>query len=357
MEKRIVCLAGDGIGPEVMDSAKKVLQVIERLYGHHFELQDEAFGGAAIDEYGQPLPARTLTACLTSDAILLAAVGGPKWDHVTERPEKGLLALRKGLGVFANVRPVEVENSLAYLSPLKEDRAKDVQFVVVRELTGGLYFALPKERDAEKATDTLSYTRKEIERIIEYAFKLARTRSKKVTSVDKANVLETSKLWREIALEIAGRYEDVKLEHLYVDAASMEMIRNPGKFDVLVTENMFGDILSDEASVLTGSLGMLPSASHSQDGPSLYEPVHGSAPDIAGKNIANPIAMLRSLSMLLEQSFGLTNEASAITNAISSVLGTGNFTADLGGKETTTSFTNLIIQTIEEQVLVGRGKA
>jgi 3-isopropylmalate dehydrogenase len=356
VEKRIVCLAGDGIGPEVMESAKRVLQMVERLYGHRFYLQDERFGGAAIDECGEPLPARTLAACLASDAVLLGAVGGPRWDRAAERPEKGLLALRKALGVYANVRPVEVDEAIAHLSPLKLETASKVHFVVVRELTGGIYFSFPKERTEDKATDTLTYNRREIERIIEFAFQLAKTRGKKVTSIDKANVLESSKLWRDVANETAERYPDVELEHLLVDAAAMEMIRNPGRFDVIVTENLFGDILSDEASVLAGSLGMLPSASHSEKGPSLYEPIHGSAPDIAGKNKANPIAMLRSVSMMLAQSFGLVQEAQAIEDAIAAVLKAGRFTGDLGGTETTTSFTSYVLQEMEDQVLVGRGK-
>lgn len=356
MEKTIVCLAGDGIGPEIMESAKKVLALTERLYEHRFHLQDEAFGGAAIDQYGQPFPAKTLESCLASDAVLLGAVGGPKWDNAPERPEKGLLALRKALGLYANVRPVEVDEAVAHLSPLKEEAAKDVNFVVVRELTGGIYFSQPKERTAERATDTLTYTRKEIERIVEYAFQLAQTRGKKVTSIDKANVLESSKLWREVAEEVSERYPDVQLEHLLVDAAAMELIVRPGRFDVIVTENLFGDILSDEASVLAGSLGMLPSASHSETGLSLYEPIHGSAPDIAGQSKANPIAMLRSVSMMLEQSFGLREEAKAIENAISSVLKSGRRTGDIGGTETTVSFTDAVLKAMEEQAPVGRGR-
>ncbi|MES5887100.1 MULTISPECIES: 3-isopropylmalate dehydrogenase [Bacillus cereus group] len=354
MEKRIVCLAGDGVGPEVMESAKEVLHMVERLYGHHFHLQDEYFGGVAIDLTGQPLPQRTLAACLASDAVLLGAVGGPRWDSAKERPEKGLLALRKGLGVFANVRPVTVESATAHLSPLKN--ADEIDFVVVRELTGGIYFSYPKERTEEVATDTLTYHRHEIERIVSYAFQLANKRKKKVTSIDKANVLESSKLWRDVTEEVALRYPNVEVEHILVDAAAMELIRNPGRFDVIVTENLFGDILSDEASVLAGSLGMLPSASHAEKGPSLYEPIHGSAPDIAGKNKANPIAMMRSVAMMLGQSFGLTREGYAIEEAVSAVLKSGKCTADIGGTETTTSFTKAVIQEMEEQALVGRGR-
>jgi 3-isopropylmalate dehydrogenase len=356
MEKRIVCLAGDGIGPEVMAAGKRVLHMIERLYQHKFHLQDELFGGAAIDAYGNPLPARTLAACLASDAVLLAAVGGPRWDTAPERPEKGLLALRKALGVYANVRPVTVDEATLHLSPLKEECAKNVDFVVVRELTGGIYFSYPKHRTREQATDTLTYSRREVERIVEYAFRLAATRRKKVTSIDKANVLESSKLWREVTEEVALRYQGIALEHLLVDAAAMEMIKNPGRFDVIVTENLFGDILSDEASVLSGSLGMLPSASHAEQGPSLYEPIHGSAPDLEADR-ANPIAMMRSVAMMLQQSFGLSAEANAIEQAIQNVLKTGKATSDLGGKETTSSFTNYVLQELEAQVLVGRGRA
>ncbi|HDX9577839.1 TPA: 3-isopropylmalate dehydrogenase [Bacillus pseudomycoides] len=352
MQKRIVCLAGDGVGPEIMASAKRVLELVERLYGHKFYLQDELFGGVAIDVYGQPLPPRTLMACLASDAVLLGAVGGPYWDHKKERPEQGLLMLRKGLGVFANVRPVSVEAATAHLSPLKA--AGQVDFVVVRELTGGIYFSFPKERTEEVATDTLTYHRREVERIVSYAFQLAKKRRRKVTSIDKANVLESSKLWRQVTEEVATRYPEIELEHLLVDAAAMELIRNPSRFDVIVTENLFGDILSDEASVLAGSLGMLPSASHAENGPSLYEPIHGSAPDIAGKNKVNPIAMLRSVAMMLGQSFGLRKEGKAIEEAISTVLCSGKYTEDLGGNETTTSFTKYVLQAMEEQVLVGR---
>jgi len=354
LEKRIVCLAGDGVGPEIMESAKEVLHMVERLYGHRFYLQDEQFGGAAIDSFGQPLPSRTLAACLASDAVLLGAVGGPRWDEAKERPEKGLLALRKGLGVFANVRPVTVDAATAHLSPLKA--ADEVDFVVVRELTGGIYFSFPKEKTEEVATDTLTYHRHEIERIVSYAFQLASKRRKKVTSIDKENVLESSKLWREVTEEVALRYPNIELEHILVDAAAMELIRNPGRFDVIVTENLFGDILSDEASVLAGSLGMLPSASHAENGPSLYEPIHGSAPDIAGENKVNPIAMMRSVAMMLGQSFDLRREGEAIEEAISAVLRLGKCTADIGGNETTSSFTKYVLQEMEEQALVGRGR-
>ncbi|GGE79096.1 3-isopropylmalate dehydrogenase [Priestia taiwanensis] len=344
MEGKITCLQGDGIGPEVMASAKQVLCVIGEKYGHTFHLHDADFGGIAIDTHGEPLPEATLQACLSSDAILLGAVGGPKWDTLAVRPEAGLLGLRKALGLFANIRPVYVHPAVAHLSPLKEEIVQDVDFVVVRELTGGIYFSEPKERTSEHATDTLTYTREEITRIVQHAFELARTRRKKVTSIDKANVMESSKLWREVANEVGANYPDIVLEHLLVDAAAMELIRRPSRFDVVVTENLFGDILSDEASMIAGSLGLLPSASHSLEGPSLYEPIHGSAPDIAGENKANPLAMLYSVSMMLRHSFLLEEEANDVERAISAVLAAGYRTGDLRGEATTTLFTEKVVQ-------------
>ncbi|MGM9988009.1 MAG: 3-isopropylmalate dehydrogenase [Bacillaceae bacterium] len=343
MEKKIVLLPGDGIGPEIMNSAKAILSTIEQLYNHTFHTEQCYFGGIAIDVIGNALPQETLVACLEGDAILLGAVGGPKWDRGEERPEKGLLGLRKALNVFANVRPVKVTEVLADVSPLKSHIVKDVDFVVVRELTGGLYFGEPKYRIEDKAVDTLMYTRAEIERIVEYSFKLAQKRKNLVTSVDKANVLESSKLWREVVEEVATHYPDVQIEHILVDAAAMELIRRPSRFDVLVTENMFGDILSDEASMVTGSLGMLPSGSYSDGGPALYEPIHGSAPDIAGKGIANPSAMLFSVSMMLFD-FGLYEESKLIEASIQSVLENEKRTADLGGNCSTEEFTNYIIE-------------
>jgi 3-isopropylmalate dehydrogenase len=344
MEARITCLQGDGIGPEVMASAKQVLSAIEKKFGHTFHLQDVDFGGIAIDTHGEPLPEETLRACLESDAILLGAVGGPKWDTLAIRPEAGLLRLRKALGLFANIRPVYVHPAVAHLSPLKEEIVQDIDFVVVRELTGGIYFSEPKERTNERAMDTLTYTRDEITRIVDHAFQLARKRRNKVTSIDKANVLESSKLWREVANEVSEKYPDVEVEHLLVDAAAMELIRRPSRFDVIVTENLFGDILSDEASMIAGSLGMLPSASHSIEGPSLYEPIHGSAPDIAGENKANPAAMLYSVSMMLSHSFSLEEEANELEQAISAVLVAGHRTGDLQGEATTTLFTEKVVE-------------
>lgn len=353
MKIKIAYLEGDGIGPEIMASAIQVLNAISEIYNHEFTFTSNLFGGHAIDETGTSLPVETLKNCLNADAVLLAAVGGPKWDQGKERPESGLLRLRKELNLFANIRPVDVYDELIEYSPLKSDRVKDVSFVVVRELTGGIYFSEPRFHTENEATDTLSYTREEIERIVNYAFKLAQTRKGKVTSVDKANVLESSKLWRKVVNEISQSYPNIEVEHVLVDAAAMELIRNPKRFDVIVTENLFGDILSDEASMITGSLGMLPSASRSGNGPSLYEPIHGSAPDIAGLNKANPVAMLKSVSMLLRD-FNLIKESNSIEQAIVNSLNDGYLTSDLGGATTTTQFTDQVIQRIHS-VAVGGG--
>ncbi|WP_368503620.1 3-isopropylmalate dehydrogenase [Alkalihalophilus sp. As8PL] len=354
MKKTIAVLPGDGIGPEVVKAALKVLDQIAEQYQHQFEYSYADIGGVAIDQHQTPLPQRTLDTCRQSDAILLGAVGGPKWDQLPShmRPEKGLLQLRKSLQLFANLRPVTCYESLLEASPLKPERIKGVDFVIVRELTGGIYFGEPRERrydnDEELAIDTLTYTRKEIERIVRKGFELAQVRKKKVTSVDKANVLESSRLWREVVDEVAKEYPEVSYEHMLVDNAAMQLIRQPTYFDVMVTENMFGDILSDEASMLTGSLGMLPSASLSAIGPSLYEPIHGSAPDIAGENKANPLATISSLAMMLKYEFGLEEEAKALDEAIESVLQKGIRTADLvsAGVEyhSTEAVTNEVIE-------------
>lgn len=346
MNVNIACLEGDGIGPEIMASAIEVFNTIAETFNHQFTFSHNLFGGHAIDETGSALPPETLQNCLAADAVLLAAVGGPKWDQGVERPESGLLRLRKELNLFANIRPVDVYDELIQYSPLKSDRVKDVSFVVVRELTGGIYFSEPRFHTENEATDTLSYSREEIERIVEYAFSLAKTRKGKLTSVDKANVLESSKLWRKIVNEMSKKHPEIEVEHVLVDAAAMEIIRNPKRFDVIVTENLFGDILSDEASMITGSLGMLPSASRSGSGPSLYEPIHGSAPDIAGLNKANPIAMLKSVSMMLSD-FNLIEEANSIESAIVKTFNNGYLTSDLGGDTTTTEFTKHVISHIE----------
>lgn len=354
---RIAVLPGDGIGKEVTSGAVEVLKAVGIRFGHEFAFEYGLIGGAAIDEAGTPLPEETLRLCQQSDAVLLGAVGGPKWDdnppHL--RPEKGLLAIRKQLDLYANLRPVVCYDSLVSASPLKPDLVQGVDFVIVRELTGGIYFGQPSgrvvENGEERAVDTLLYKKEEIERIVRMAFMLARGRKKKVTSVDKANVLSSSRLWREVAEEVAKEFPDVTLEHMLVDNAAMQLIRAPKQFDVIVTENMFGDILSDEASMLSGSLGMLPSASLSASGPSLYEPVHGSAPDIAGMNKANPIAAILSAAMMLRLSFGLTAEAEAVEHAVRQVLDQGLRTADLAPSGGRIVSTNEMVEEIKAEVL------
>jgi len=307
---KITLLPGDGIGPEVVAETVRVLEVVASKHKHTFNFTERLMGGCSIDKYGSSLTDETLADCKSADAVLLGAVGGPKWDDPSaeDRPERGLLALRKGLGVFANLRPVKVHPALIDSSPLRPEKLKGVDIMVVRELTGGLYFGWPKGRDIkdgrERAVDTLEYYDYEIRRVMELAFTLAKGRKKKVTSVDKANVLESSRLWRQIATQIGKENPDVELEHVLVDTASMKLITAPASFDVIVTENMFGDILTDEASVLAGSMGMLPSASLGESGAGLYEPIHGSAPDIAGKGIANPIGTILSSAMLLRHRKG-----------------------------------------------------
>ncbi|MDY0404970.1 3-isopropylmalate dehydrogenase [Virgibacillus sp. 179-BFC.A HS] len=333
MDKQIIVLPGDGIGREIMGSAKLVLQSVASEYGHRFVFHEHLIGGAAIDAYGTPLPEETLDACMQADAVLLGAVGGPKWDQqpADKRPEAGLLGIRKAMGLFANLRPIKGFTSLLGASPLKQEVVSGSDMLIIRELTGGIYFGRPSERtDAGNAVvDTLFYERQEIERIVDKAFQSARLRNKHLTSVDKANVLESSRMWREIVKEKQKEYPDVTVDHLLVDAAAMKLITQPDQFDVIVTENMFGDILSDEASVLTGSLGMLPSASLRTDGVGMYEPVHGSAPDIAGKGIANPLGMILSAAMMLRYSFGLEQEAKEIEDAVDTVLEQSFRTADL----------------------------
>lgn len=344
MKKRIAVLPGDGIGKEVVKGAIEVLQAVGERFGHQFYFSYGKIGGEAIDTLGTPLPEETIELCKESDAVLLGAVGGPKWDRQPAhlRPEKGLLKIRKELNLYANLRPTNYYSSLADSSPLKKEVIEGVDMLMVRELTGGLYFGKPSERTQQNdaVVDTLHYQKEEMQRVIKLAFELASKRKGKVTSVDKANVLESSKMWREVAEEISAQYPDVALEHMLVDNAAMQMIKNPKQFDVVVTENMFGDILSDEASVLTGSLGMLPSASLSENGPYLYEPIHGSAPDIEGKNAANPLAMILSAAMMLRTSFGMEEEAESIENAVYQVLDAGYRTKDIasfGKKNVTTS--------------------
>ncbi|WP_144698757.1 3-isopropylmalate dehydrogenase [Fictibacillus phosphorivorans] len=351
MKKRIAVLPGDGIGPEVIKGALQVLDGVATRFGHEFETIEQVFGGAAIDQEGTPLPDSTLKTCNDSDAVLLGAVGGPKWDQGKVRPEQGLLALRKAMNVFANVRPVHVYPGLEHLSPLKSNKVKGADFVFVRELTGGIYFSEPKERNEKRAVDTLSYTREEITRIVEKAYELASSRRRKVTSVDKANVLETSKLWREVVEEVAKKYPNIETEHLLVDYAAMRMISNPTSFDVVVTENMFGDILSDEASVLIGSLGMMPSASLGENGPGLYEPIHGSAPDIAGSGKANPIGTILSVAMMLRHSFQLEKEAEAVELAVFETLQAGYRTGDIYGDSGTLVSTKEMVNQIHFRML------
>ena len=343
MQATIAILGGDGIGPEVVAESMKVLDAISVKFDHDFNLKNEMIGGCAIDKFGTALPDQTLETCNNSDAIILGAVGGPKWDDpaAKTRPEDGILAVRKSLGLFANLRPVKVYPALINSSPIKPNLLKGVDMMVLRELTGGLYFGKPKKRWntslGRRGVDTLKYTEKEIERILRVGFELALNRNKKLTSVDKQNVLESSRLWREIAVELSSEYPEVELEHILVDNAAMQLIRNPASFDVIVSENTFGDILTDEASVLSGSMGMLPSASLAElpgkkskiTKLSLYEPIHGSAPDIAGKGIANPIGSILSTAMMLRLSFGLNQEAEAIEKAVDSALSEGYRTADI----------------------------
>ncbi len=334
MTKRIAVLPGDGIGKEVAKGTVQILEAVFECFHHDYSFEEALIGGAAIDAEGTPLPEKTLKLCLESDAVLLGAVGGPKWDQNPPelRPEKGLLGLRKALGLFANLRPVTTYPTLLHASPLKKEVVENVDLLIVRELTGGIYFGSPSGRrgnQKEVAVDTLEYSVSEIERIVDKAFQFARNRRKKLTSVDKANVLESSRMWREIVNKMAKNYPDVQVEHMLVDSAAMQLIARPNHFDVIVTENMFGDILSDEASMITGSLGMLPSASLRSDHVGLYEPVHGSAPDIAGQDKANPLGMILSAAMLLRYSFQLEKEASILEEAVGKVLKAGYYTDDL----------------------------
>jgi 3-isopropylmalate dehydrogenase len=346
----ITLLPGDGIGPEVVSEAARVLEKIASKYNHTFNFQERLMGGCSIDKYGTSITDETLADCKSSDSVLLGAVGGPKWDdpNAKDRPERGLLALRKRLGVFANLRPVNVHPALIDASPLKPERLRGVDIIVVRELTGGLYFGQPKLREMkdghERAVDTLEYYDYEVKRVVELAFNLAKGRKKKVTSVDKANILESSRMWRQIATRIGKANPDIELEHMLVDTASMKLITAPASLDVVVTENMFGDILTDEASVLAGSMGMLPSASLGESSVGLYEPIHGSAPDIAGKGIANPIGTILSSAMMLRHSFKLESEASAVESAVHQTIADGARTADIGGTLSTRQMTEEIIQ-------------
>lgn len=342
MKAKIVVLGGDGIGPEVTNEAKKVLNAVAKKFGHEFEFDPQLMGGCAIDATGSSLPEATIEACKKADAILLGAVGGPKWDNpnAKDRPERGLLGLRKALNLFANLRPVKVFPQLIDASTIKPEVLQGTDMIVIRELTGGAYFG-PRQEAGEaghEAYDTMFYTRPEIERVVRLAADTAMKRSKKLASIDKANVLASSRLWRRVAVEVLKDYPELEVEHVLVDAMAMHLIRRPASFDVMVAENLFGDILTDEAAMLAGSMGMLPSASlgdvmNSHNLPmGLYEPIHGSAPDIAGKGIANPLATILSCAMLLRHSLGLEAEAAAIEAAVNEVLDDGVRTSDIGEK-------------------------
>lgn len=346
MVSRIAFLPGDGVGQEVAGAARKVLVAAAQKHGVSLEFNECAFGGAAIDECDTPLPEQTKAVCLEADAVLLGAVGGPKWDGAKIRPEQGLLGLRATLGVYANLRPIQIANGLEHLSPLKREVATDVDMLIVRELTGGLYFG-KREEGTDTARDECLYTRAEVERVARIAFEAARKRDGRVTSVDKANVLATSRLWRNAVNELHEKdYADVKLDHMLVDAMSMKLIQAPSSFDVVLTENLFGDILSDEASVLSGSIGLAPSASLGDGTRGLYEPIHGSAPDIAGQDKANPVGMLLSAAMMMRYSLAQAEIADCIENAISRALAAGRGTGDIGGKDSCTSFTDYICETL-----------
>ena len=355
MKYNIGLLRGDGIGPEIVDSAVRVLLAVGKKYDHEFVFTPYDIGGVAIDKYGIPLPEATVEGCLASDSVLLGAVGGPKWDTLPGhlRPEKALLGIRAAMGLFTNLRPAKLYPALAGECPLRADIVSEgFDIMIVRELTGGIYFGERGVREGkygEEAYDTECYSRMEIERIARVAFEAARLRSKKLTSIDKANVLESSRLWRKVVHEMALEYPDVECTDMLVDNAAMQLVRNPRQFDVIVTSNMFGDILSDEASQITGSIGMLPSASLGDTTRGLYEPIHGSAPDIAGQNKANPIATILSAAMMLLYSFGLTEESEAIVSAVDKVLNMGLRTADLAhGKPalTTVEITDKIIENL-----------
>ena len=345
MNLNVAVLPGDGVGPEVTAEAVKVLDSVASRFGHGVDVASGSIGGNAIDAFGMPLPDETSEVCEQADAVLFGAVGGPKWDdpQAQVRPEQGILALRKQMDLFANLRPVRAYPALVNSSPVKPQLLDGVDMLIVRELTGGLYFSKPKRRwttsRGRRGVDTLRYTEREIERIVRVGFELARRRHRRLTSADKANVLESSRLWREVATELAVEYPDVELEHIYVDNLAMQLIRDPAHFDVIVSENTFGDIISDEAAVLSGSLGMLQSASLSglpsprarRRPAALYEPIHGSAPDIAGQGIANPIGAILSMALMLRYSFGLEAEAEAVESSVEGVLAEGYRTPDIAG--------------------------
>ena len=358
MNYKIAVIKGDGIGPEIVTEGMKVLEAVGEKFGHTFQFDEVLAGGCSIDVNGIPLTDETVEICKAADSVLLGAVGGPKWDSVpsAKRPEKALLGLRAALGLFANIRPAMMYKALSDACPIKKEIIGDgFEIVVCRELTGDVYFGkhYRKESDCgwgEMGCDDMNYSVYEVERIARRAFEMARVRSKKVTSVDKANVLETSRVWRETVTRIAAEYPDVELNHMYVDNAAMQLVHNPGQFDVILTGNLFGDILSDEASMITGSIGMLPSASIGETGRGMYEPIHGSAPDIAGKGIANPIATILSCAMMLRYSFGLQAEADAIEAAVEKALNDGYRTADIAAPGQTPLSTSEMGRIIRENL-------
>ena len=366
MKLNILVLPGDGIGIEITREGVKVLKAVAEVYGHELDLAEGLIGGASLDATGEPITEATLKAANAADAVLMGAVGTPKYDDAppAKRPEKGLLGIRKAMGVFANLRPVKAYPALYAASPLKEARIAGTDMLILRELTGGLYFGSPRGVEGSgkdrHGFNTMTYSYAEIERIARMAFELARKRRRKVTSVDKANVLETSQLWRSVVVEVAAGYPDVALDHLYVDNAAMQLILRPSAFDVILTENLFGDIISDEAAVIGGSIGLLPSGSLGApraDGklPGLYEPIHGSAPDIAGKGIANPLGTIGSVAVMLDWSFGLKDEARAVQDAIDQVLASGPTTPDLlGGRGTTQSVGDAVVARLLATSKVGQ---
>ncbi len=347
-EVRVALLPGDGIGPEVIREAAAVLEAAGRRFGIPIAFTEAPVGGDAVDRTGVPLPERTLQICRHSDAVMLGAVGGPRWDHLpgAARPEAGLLQLRRALGVYANLRPVRVAPALVDASPLRPEVAAGTDLVIVRELTGGLYYGQPRGRTDDGAVDTMRYSAAEVARVVRVAVALARARRRRVTSVDKANVLETSRLWREVATAEAARAPDVRVEHMLVDTCALQLVRAPAQFDVIVTENMFGDILSDAAGAVVGSLGLLPSASLGDRPPSLYEPVHGSAPDLAGRGVANPVGAILSAAMLLRHAVGHAEAARAVEEAVDRVLAAGVRTPDLGGRASTADVGAAVVEAL-----------
>ncbi|MCP0885800.1 3-isopropylmalate dehydrogenase [Ligilactobacillus sp. WILCCON 0076] len=346
-KKKIAILQGDYSGPEMMQAGLAVLDAVSQNTDFEYELNQYYFGGEAIDAVGEPLPKETVAGCKKADAVLLSAIGGPKWEKETNSPEKGLLQIRNELGLFANIRPTKVIKALENHSPLKQDIISGTDFVIVRELTSGIYFGTPRVEEKDYAVDTTSYTLEEITRILKVGFEMAQRRKKHVTIVDKANVLATSRLWRKTAEKFSQDYPDTTVDYMYVDATAMKIITEPTFFDVIITANLFGDILSDEAAVLTGSLGTIPSASAGTKGPRLYEPIHGSAPTLAKQNKINPLSMIQSIELMLRDSFEREDLANRISRAIVKTIAEGIITADIGGQASTTEMTAAIIENLK----------